>query len=413
MTLHIREVYDKHFSEVKIDSNLCRRIINYTMRYMNASADHVAFFGGVLMGVYSIKFLDSDKEIWYDDVLMINEDLLKADLLKADYIEPSHVVSSDPYNYIPGYLTLRLNGARGIPNNLKREAQECLFIMLHSKYMGSLMARRFRYPARKEIMEETFAALNYKFDIKFIGSWERLFRDRADSIIRQGSIYDRYLNERLSKGDDQDYWAKRIVTDTQSRLRELVNKYYSLYIEILESGRSVRVTSDIGINTDGEMILRDITTGYSTYLNYIKNIVTDKGSFIRPELVNVIESTISSMPSHLFIRALEHMSDNFNFDHDRISKFMDNSVIFAFNLMQSERSSLRRTQDLKGLMTKVRSKLMAPKNTEPEIVIIREFGERLIRDAINIRNPAVIASVRSGCVLYLVLRTMTKNHYSR
>ena len=56
---------------------------------------------------------------------------------------------------------------------------------------------------------------------------------------------------------------------------------------------------------------------------------------------------------------------------------------------------------------------MAPKNSEPEILAIREIGEKLIRDSTNIKNPAIIASVRSGCVLYLVLRTITKGHYSK
>lgn len=413
MVLHIRTVLDKHFEDVIFDVNLCKRINHYTTRYLNKNADHIAFFGGVLMGVQEVKFLESDKELWYVDIFGIDEDLLTADFIKADYIDTMQKVASDPYNYIPGYVSLRLNKVSNIPLNVKKETMYNLFIMLHCKYMGSLMSRRFKYLAKREVMEATFASLNYKFDIKFIGSWEKLYRDRADSIVRNGSIYDRYLHDKLKSGDDQDYWAKRIVSDTQSRIRELVNKYYSAYINTLNSGVKFVISSDTAINSDGEMILKDKLNGYNTYLRYIKSLMGDKGSLIRPELVEVIESILKTMPGPPLLKTLEYLSSNYNHDYDRLDPFIDSCVIYTFNYLQSIKTSVQRTNDLKDTLTKVRSKLMAPKNSEREVLHIRDVGERIVKDATGIKNPAVISSVRTGVCLYLVLRTMTKNYYSR
>ncbi len=413
MVLHIRTVLDKHFEDVVFDVNLCKRINHYTTRYLNKNENHIAFFGGVLMGVYPVKFLDADREIWYVDTFGIDDDLLREDFLKADYIDKTHIVASDPYNYIPGYVSMRLRSVTNIPLNVKKETMHNLFVMLHCKYMGSLMSRRFKYLADKSVMEATFAGLNYKFDIKFIGSWGKLFVDRADSIVRSGSIYDRYLNDNLKKGDDQDYWAKRIVTDTQSRLRELVNKYYSAYINTINAGNKFIVSSDTAINSDGERILKDKVNGYNTYLRYTKSLMSDKGSLIRPELVEVIESILKTMPGPPLLKTLEYLTNNYNHDFERLDPFIDSCIIYTFNYLQSIKSSVQRTADLKDTLTKVRSKLMAPKNTEREVMHIRDIGEKIVKDATGIKNPAVISSVRTGVCLYLVLRTMTKNYYSR
>lgn len=414
MKLYIRQVLDNHFSETKIDRDLCKRIIDYTTAFINKNENHIAFYGGVLMGVYDLKFLPEDQELWYEEVLQIDEDLLKADFIKCHNIEPTHVVGSEPFNYIPAYLSLRLNKANGIPNNLKTEAQYCLFVVMHSRFMGSLLSRRFnRYPANKAAMEEAFMALNYKFDIKTLGSWERLFRDRARSVLFDNRDFNNYMMDRYNDPEKADYWAKRIVSDLQTRLRELVNKYYQVYVDILKTGTRVRVTSSTGINSDGEMILRDKTTGYSNYLNYIRSVVTDQSSFIRMELIKITEELLPNLNTVHFIRSLEYISKNYNFEYDLINDFMDNSVIYVFNTMQNEKKSIDRTNDIKAIMLAIRAKLMAPKNKEPEILKIRELGERIAHTATGIRNPAVLSTVRSGLMLYVALRTMTKNYYSR
>ncbi|MFO5795679.1 hypothetical protein, partial [Klebsiella pneumoniae] len=56
-----------------------------------------------------------------------------------------------------------------------------------------------------------------------IESWEKLFRQRAEGIIAPDSIYAPFLT---GKTQELDYWSGRVVSDTQTRLRELIHKYY-------------------------------------------------------------------------------------------------------------------------------------------------------------------------------------------
>jgi hypothetical protein len=60
---------------------------------------------------------------------------------------------------------------------------------------------------------------------------------------------------------------------------------------------------------------------------------------------------------------------------------------------------------LKGAYTSSRS-------TDPDLLELRDLVEKVIRPAVNSRTEAVVASVRTGVLLYLVSRAYTMQYYS-
>src|SRR5690554_5279886 len=104
MSPSLKEVFDRQFDQVKFDRQLCQRIIRFSNAFMTRNDDHSAFFGGVLLGVHPIRFLESDREAWYEDVLDIDEELLLADFRKVKSINHEFKVMSDVFNYTPVYL---------------------------------------------------------------------------------------------------------------------------------------------------------------------------------------------------------------------------------------------------------------------------------------------------------------------
>lgn len=407
----IKEVLDRNFKDVQFDRDLCKRIIDFTISFMNRNADHSAFFGGVLLGVQQVRFFDTDREIWYDDVLRIDEALLVQDFKSVEFIDPNHRVMSDVFNHLPAYICSRLLKTTNVPLNIRHEAMVSCFMVLHFKYLTSLLVPRFKYPARKEVAEAAFAALNYRFDIKTIGSWEKLFRQRAEGIIAPDSIYAPFLT---GKTQELDYWSGRVVSDTQTRLRELINKYYDVYIRTLQSGGKLVISSDMAVNSDGEQILRDKSTGYRSYLTYIHQVAQQEQNFIRPELVGIIEKIMPTMPPEMFMATLRHLSRNIGQPRaQKLEKLVDECLLYAFDYMQSLRTMVARNNDLQTLLVKIRAKIMASKTENAQVIFMREEGEKLVRDATNSRVPAYIAATRTGLMLYLILRAMTKNYYTK
>lgn len=407
----VREVLDKHFADVKFDRALCQRIIDYTVRLMNRDADHSAFFGGVLMGVNEIRFYDNDRELWFDDVIQVDEDLLQYDFDRAEGIDPKHIVASSAFNHIPGYIAMRLFKETSIPLNIRHQAMVHAFMTLHVKYITSLLVRRFKYPARRDVAEATFAALKYTFDIKRIGSWGGLIRDRAEGIVAPDSIYHSFM---MDRSDSYEYWSRRIVTDTQTRIRELIKKYYDMYLTTLAQGNRIISTSDIQINSDGEMALKDRVNGYSTYLRYMHTTCQHPDNLIKQPLMAVIENAMHTMPPEMLKESLLFMSRNIGQSRSKdIKTMVDESLLYMFDFMQSNRSSTQRSNDLPFIVQQIRARVMAPKSDDYRVLKIRDVGEKIVKQATKSKHEGQIAATRTGLMLYLQLRALTKNYYTK
>lgn len=412
-TTTIVELLDRHFAELKLDRAFCMRVINFVTRFMNKNQDHSAFFGGALLGVNPVRWFPADREQWFDEVLRVNDDLLQYDFLKLDVIDPSHNVNSDVFNHIPAYLCRKLMFTTDLPGNLRDETMIALFTLLHIKYLTSLLSRRFQYPAKREVAEATFMSLNYKWDIRRLGSWHALIRDRCLSIIGPATNYTDHIFG--AKNTLTDYWSTRIVTDTQSRIREVINKIYAVYIQVLKEGGRVVSTSEMGVSTDGEAFLKDKVNGFGSYLRYGKEIVTNEANFIRPELMGVVERAMQdSMPPDPFLETLKYLVRNTGQARmQHLDKMLEECLLYVFDQMQSERTSIQRTNDVGGLVLKIKSKLMASRSSDPRVLYLREVGEKIVADATGVKNKAVQAATRTGLMLYITLRVLTKNHYAR
>lgn len=409
MSPSLKEVFDRQFDQVKFDRQLCQRIIRFSNAFMTRNDDHSAFFGGVLMGVHPIRFLESDREAWYEDVLDIDEELLLADFRKVKSINHEFKVMGDVFNYTPVYLAHRLEQATNLPAQLRKDAQVHAFMVLHYRFLTSLLVPRFKYPADPEIALATYSMLSGRYDIRRYGSWRALLEARSADLVSPNSIYRRTIQT-----FDPDPMVIRVVTDTQGRIREVVKKIYAVYLETKDAGVRVATTSDTQVTTDGEVILRDRKNGYASYLRYLNEVIQSERNLIRDELVQVIASAMPTMPPQLLTETLQYLSQQYQQRGQAyLEQIVQEILLYTFDYLQSNRQLLGRTTDLAGLISRLRFLLTASRSSDPSVLALREMTEKLVTQAVKTRNSAVIAAVRTGVLLYLVLRTLTKNHYSQ
>ena len=69
----IKSVFDEVTRDVSVDAKLIQRIHQYERAFVNRNEDHIAFFGGNLMGVHPMRFRPTDRDNWFSDVLMIDD----------------------------------------------------------------------------------------------------------------------------------------------------------------------------------------------------------------------------------------------------------------------------------------------------------------------------------------------------
>lgn len=410
MAVTIKEVFDRQFDHVKFDADFCKRVIQYSIRFMNRNEDHSAFFGGVLLGVNPVKFFDSDRDAWYEDVLEIDEDLFLADFKKITSINHEFNVMSDAFNYTPAYIVHRLMKATGVPASLKHEAMVHAYMILHYRFITSLLVKRFQYPADKEVATAVYLALNGRFDIRKYGSWRDLIRARAEDIVSSKSIYYRCLQEFQPDG-----MLIRTVTDTQSRIRELIKKIYAIHKHFSDTGVRVKTASDTTINTDGELVLKDRKNGYASFMRYINDIIPTERSFIRDELVDVVASAMNTMPKPLLVTTLRYLSNNyFAPHHGYTQEIVKEVLLYCFDHLYVNRLPAVQRNDLATNLAKLKALLTASRSTDPSVITLRTETEKLVRAATGKnRYEAQIAAVRTGVLLYIVLRTLCKDHYAK
>ncbi len=408
MAITIKDVFDEQFKDVKFDAKMCRRIIKYSQHFMTRNEDHSKFFGGVLMGVNPIKFFDSDREEWYDEVLEVDESLLMHGFRQCKAINFEFNVMSDVFNYTPIYIAYRLDKEKGISPQLKKEAQIHAFMVLHYRFLTSLFVKRFKYPAKPEYARATYQVLTKRSDIKRFGSWRALLFDRSEDILSSGSIYRKTI-----QNFGPDPGLIRIVTDTQGRIRGVVNKIYVTYLEVISSGYGVKATSDMFVNNEGEMVLKDKSTGYSSYIRYINEVIPNRNSFIKDELIDVVHDAMNTAPRDMIYDTLVFLSDNYQAKQmGYLEEIVKEDLLYVFDFMLVNRNVIGRNQDIAGLISRVRSLLTASRSSDPAVLKLREQTERLVRNSVKTKTVAVIASVRTAVLLYIVVRTMTRSYYS-
>lgn len=405
----IKEVFDRQFDTVKFDTALCKRIIQYSTRFMNRNEDHSAFFGGVLLGVNPVRFFDSDRETWYEDVLEVDEDLLMVDFKNASAVNHDFNVMGDVFNYTPSYIAHRLMNTRSIPQSIRHEAMVHAFMVLHFRFITSLLVKRFRYPADPEVANATYLSLNGRFDIRRYGSWRDLIRARAEDLVSAKSIYYRTL-----QNFSPDTMVIRTVTDTQSRIRELIKKIYAIHKYFSDTGVKVKTISDTTINTDGEMVLKDRKNGYANYLRYADDIIPNARSFIREELMDVVASGLNTMPKPLLKDTLQYFSNNyFAPRHEYLQEIVKEVLLYAFDQLYVNKLPSVQRNDLSANLARLSALLRAARSSDPSVLKLRSETEKVVRLAVKSRNNTIIPAVRTGVLLYIVLRVLCKDHYSK
>lgn len=405
MHANIKSVFDESLSHVKYNTALAKEIRLYGQGFVNKNEDHVKGFGTTLLGVYPIRFTSTDKYDWLEGILNIDDEYqIRKKVIDLPTIDESWVRGTDVMNLSCLYITHKYMNSDLGPKQ-KEEAMIDALLVLHYKLFGSLMAYFFRYPADEGTAQATYAALSKKYAVKQHGSWHGVLLNRCRDIISLSSIH----YETLKHFDDDDA-VQYMVTDIQGRLRALVKNIWAVFDETRQQDAKI-LTVGGTIELDGEMVVRDVARTLTPYRRYLAEIVLDRDRFIKQELISVIASAMQTMSEVMLSQALHWLIEN-NVSKNRLAmEFTDETLQHAFDYIANDRESREKLNDLGGLLARLRALYMASRSSDPALLKLRKDGEKLIKKATTTRNESMIAAVRSGVMLYIVLRTFSMNYY--
>lgn len=402
----IRDVFEGEVPDLKFDQNLAIKLHAYKQNFINRNREHAAFFGGNLLGVQVVRFLDSDRDDWFDHIIGADEEMLREQLHGLSSINPDWHVSSNTMNLSCAYLTHGIFRS-AMPAEMKKQAMLDTMFILQVKFLTSILGHFFRYPADRAVAEATYAALNLKFILKEQGSWLGLLNYRCEEIISNRSPHYNAISRM-----DVDKQVVDMLNAIQGALKGFVKNMRGVMERVRLTGGKLATTSSVaGVN--GEEILKDKTRGPATYTNYLKSILANKSSFIREDLISVITKVMPSVHYKHLKSSLEYMSANyFKILHKDIELVVNLVMSHSYAYLSNNRMSLRANVDLADMLVRLRGAYTSSRSTDVDLLELREVTERIIRPAVNSKTEAVVAATRTGVLLYLVARAYAMNHYA-
>jgi hypothetical protein len=289
----------------------------------------------------------------------------------------------------------------------KEAAMVDVLFMLQVKFLTSVFAHYFKFPADREIAQLVYESLSRKYALKVYGSWGALLTARSKDIIAKNSIHYQTF---LRFDDDSDILYA--ITDIQGRIKEVVKKMYSVLIELRDNRSRIQTTNST-VTIDGEMILKDRTKGQQAYRRYIHTVVTDRTTFIRSEVLKVTCDAMHTMPEKLLVEILNYCSANYGVKgEEAIGQLLDETVIHAIEYINTNRAAVGGGKDLARLCARLRALYMTSRMVDPALLKMRDLSEEIVLKSTSTKNKAVQSSLRTGLQLYIVLRALTMNYYS-
>lgn len=403
MPRNIRSVLEEQLSHKKIDERLARQLVKYERWLIHKSEDNLEFIGGVLIGTPPFRIHDSDRNVYFDEILEIDDLTLRDSLIDLPSIDPSRKVTSDAFTISLTYLAHRFQALSG---DIGHEAAKSALKVVHYRFLSSLMAHYFHYEADPRVAEATYAELNNRFSLKQAGSWAELIDQRCEDILSKDSIH-RDAVERYDDDDAIIYW----ISDMQSRIREVVKRITAVFYEIRLGNHRVTERSQM-VDLEGEMHLRDLLRKESMYRRYLYEVLGDPQTWVRSEIVSIIQELQPAVSEKRLREALQYLSDNFGSRGDsRIEKALEELLIHAFNFVRDNRKELRDSTNLAALIPRLRSAYLASRTKDSNLLEAKEILYEILIDALNSKNPNLVASVRTAVMLYTVTRMFAKDHY--
>lgn len=404
MATPIKHIFDEASKSVKFDEKLSKRIQKYVGDLMNRNEEHVMFFGSNLTGVYDLRFKTSDRNEWFIDIKDIDEFAISKRVLSETILDPNWVRANDVFNLDCLYTIHRFLNS-GLPQDKINKAIDSVAMALNIKLMGSIMAAYFKYKCDERIAQETYARLSRKFYIKKFGSWRGVLEKRSHDVAEPQSKWYPIL-----KDFTDDEQIAQCISDIQGRLRSMIKYVWEVFSQVRADDAKFNHTSST-FEFEGEKVIQALKRDADRYLRYGQEVVLDRNTFIKPEILSVVSAEMRTLSDKLLIDVLEYTVQEANRGKKSVEELVNASVQHTINTIQGDRTAARHLSDIAWLLNKEKLLFMASKTNDPLVFQARDIAEKYVRAACKTKNNTMIAALKTGLIVYIIGRTFTMQHY--
>jgi len=404
----IKEVMDEIWSGIKFDSRLAKKVHMYRIEFVTRNSEHMAFFGGNLMGVHKVRFTLSDYSRFFDVMLDAEADAIERQISTITTINHEFKISSDALNQTVLYMIHRFLTSPLLSSSKRIEAAVDLGLIFGYRTIAALLVHYFKYPIDTYTAQAVYERLSGRYLIKKLGTWQDVFEYRAKELIDSHGVH--YQN--IVKYND-DLAIVNILNDMHGRIKDMLKNIYAEFIKVHEQGDKLGVNKSTMIDADGAEIVKDRVHGLDNYKTYIENCVVDKNTFIKYELIDVVSSVVPTAKGKSLGLSLEWMVEHVTGKgRQHVIDFIDLSMVMSYNYLLKNEYVLHRSRDIVTLVGKLKGYILSSREDSADMNRLRDIGAEIVRNATGHQSEQTISAVRNALFLYVCIRAYTKHAYS-
>lgn len=406
MRYTLKEAFDSIFSHVEFTEAIAKQIYKFRVGYMTANRDHIEFFGGNLLGVNPLRFKDSDVNNFFEIFELDYPDVVK-EVRMVTTIDHSFKVGSDVFNLTIMYLIHRFLRSN-LRIDIKKKACHELALVFFFRCAAALISANFKYPANPKVAQLAYANLSKKYLIKSLGSWNKVMEYRATALMNEKES----PHSKALRNFDEDTKIQYAISDSQGRIRDMFNGYYSEFMMVHESGESIAQQSTFTVDAEGNDALREKTTGPENYVFYIRSIIGDYDTFVRDDLLQVVSKSNSNTSSRALATVLEWLSVSHGDPkkHQEVDLFISRVLVQMAHFLQYNIDP-KRHEDKEYVLVGLKNLFLSTRSVDPDLVKIREMGEKIVHAALDEISTSLMMATRTSVILYICLRALVGKNY--
>ena len=407
---NLKEIFDE-YCHVSIDKKFLERITKWRNKFYSKNSEHVGFFSSASFGLYIPKWTSEEDDEWLTEIIGIDEEEIADYVYELPSINKDFQVSSNILSISFIYLMHKATINKSLSTVDNDKVRKTLMEILVARYMTSIMYKYFyRGKTSPEVSTEVFERLSKRFDLKVAGNWKNWIEMKAEGFVlgddqRQDAKYAK--QEVFQRFEDE--LVVRKLNSIKSQLNKAAIEINSVFRQVLEDQDKIASKSALSMSVDG-LYLADLVRDQTKYLHYQDAIFIDKNTFIKEDLLAVIEQSMPTISSNIFRGALEWILDN-QMESKYKRKIMEvrhDILIYAIQLIKDENLH---TNDLVQVGYRLRQNILSGKNNDRTVLKVRKMIDEFIVKFRPQSKGKLVSLERSAIMIYIVLRTLAMNYY--
>lgn len=407
---NLKEIFDE-YCHVSIDKKFLERITKWRNKFYSKNSEHVGFFSSASFGLYIPKWTSEEDDEWLNEIIGIDEEEIADYVYELPSINKDFQVSSNILSISFIYLMHKATINKSLSSADNDKVRKTLMEVLVARYMTSIMYKYFyRGKTSPEVSTEVFERLSKRFDLKVAGNWKNWIEMKAEGFVlgddqRQDAKYAK--QEVFQRFEDE--LVVRKLNSIKSQLNKAAIEINSVFRQVLEDQDKIASKSALSMSVDG-LYLADLVRDQTKYLHYQDAIFIDKNTFIKEDLLAVIEQSMPTISSNIFRGALEWILDN-QMESKYKRKIMEvrhDILIYAIQLIKDENLH---TNDLVQVGYRLRQNILSGKNNDRTVMKVRKMIDEFIVRFRPQSKGKLVSLERSAIMIYIVLRTLAMNYY--